>query len=100
MRWPAGQCRCGEVNGQVVRGAGTDEVRWLNQRALRGGGSGGQSRMYLDWSGYCPASVGGAALRDGGSPCANPNSNPTFKPHTVVNLDPTHWYRLTVRKVP
>ena len=42
MRWPAGQCRCGEVNGQVVRGAGTDEVRWLNQRALRGGGSGEQ----------------------------------------------------------
>ena len=44
MRWPAGQCRCGEVNGQVVRGAGTDEVRWLNQRALRGGGSGEQSQ--------------------------------------------------------
>lgn len=64
------------------------------------GGSGAQSEMYLDWSGYCPASFGGQALRDGGSACSNPNSNPTFKPHTVVRLDPTHWYRLTVRKVP
>ena len=63
------------------------------------GGSGNQSHMYLDWSGYCPSSLGGQALRDGGSPCSNPNSNPTFKPHTVVNLDPTHWYDLTVRKV-
>lgn len=64
------------------------------------GGSGQQSQMYLDWSGYCPSSLGGQALRDGGSACSNPNSNPTFKPHTVVHLDTTHWYDLTVRSVP
>jgi len=63
------------------------------------GGSGNQSEMYLDWSGYCPSSLGGQALRDGGSDCANPNNNPTYKPHTVLHLDTSHWYDLTVRKV-
>lgn len=62
------------------------------------GGSGQQSQLYLDWSGYCPNKLGGNALRDGGSPCRTPNANPTFKPHTVVGLQAGHWYRLAVRK--
>lgn len=77
----------------------TDPTYYGMHGGLAYGGSGQRSKMYLDWSGYCPASLGGKPLRHGGSSCAIPNSNPTQKPHTVVDLDPTHWYRLVVRKV-
>jgi hypothetical protein len=75
----------------------TDPNTYGMHGGLAFGGSGKLPQMYLDWSGYCPASVGGAALHDGGSSCASPNTKPTFKPHTVVNLQTDHWYRLAVR---
>jgi len=78
----------------------TDPTYYGMHGGLAFGGSGQKSQMYLDWSGYCPSSLGGAALHDGGSPCGTPNTLPTFKPHTVVGLDPSHSYRLTVRSVP
>ena len=76
----------------------TDPNYYGMHGGLAMGGSGHQSQLYLDWSGYCPASLGGEALRDGGSACASANSKPTFKPHTAVGFQQGHWYRLTVRK--
>lgn len=64
------------------------------------GGSGAQSKMYLDWSGYCPAANGGGPLRHGGTACGAPSSNPTQKPHTMLNLTEDRWYRLAVRRTP
>ena len=62
------------------------------------GGSGAQAQLYADWSGYCPSSSGGLALRSGGTACATPSMNPTHKPHTVVDLVEGRPYRLTFRR--
>lgn len=77
----------------------TSSVYYGMHGGLAFGGSGGQSRMYLDWSGYCPAANGGGPLRHGGTACGSPSTNPTQKPHTVLNLSENRWYRLSVRKV-
>lgn len=77
----------------------TSSVYYGMRGGLAFGGSGRQAQMYLDWSGYCPATYGGRPLRHGGTACSSPSSNPTQKPHTVLNLDENHWYRLSVRKV-
>jgi len=82
----------------VATSADSNDV-WGLHGGLAFGGSGQQSSLYADWSGYCPASQGGLALRAGGSPCKTPNSNPTFKPHTVTGLSEQQWYRVTIRKV-
>jgi hypothetical protein len=64
------------------------------------GGSGAQSKLYLDWSGYCPSTRGGGPLRDGGTSCSSGGSNPTYKPHTVLDLAEGTWYTLSIRSVP
>jgi hypothetical protein len=64
------------------------------------GGSGAQSKLYLDWSGYCPPTHGGGPLLDGGTSCSAGGSNPTYKPHTVLNLAEGTWYTLSIRSVP
>jgi hypothetical protein len=64
------------------------------------GGSGAQSKLYLDWSGYCPPTRGGGPLRDGGTSCSAGGSNPTYKPHTVLDLSEGAWYTLSIRSVP
>jgi len=76
----------------------TSSVYYGMHGGLAFGGSGRQAQMYLDWSGYCPAAFGGGPLRHGGTACSAPSSNPTQKPHTVLNLDENNWYRLAVRK--
>ncbi|MDQ2678986.1 MAG: hypothetical protein M3Y51_09605 [Actinomycetota bacterium] len=77
----------------------TSSVYYGMHGGLAFGGSGHQARMYLDWSGYCPAAYGGEALRHGGTACSSASTNPTQKPHTVLNLHEDRWYRLTVRRV-
>lgn len=76
----------------------TSSVYYGMHGGLAFGGSGKQARMYLDWSGYCPGAYGGGPLRHGGTACSAPSTNPTQKPHTVLNLDENHWYRLSVLK--
>lgn len=77
----------------------TSSVYYGMHGGLAFGGSGYQSRLYLDWSGYCPAAYGGRPLLDGGTSCSEGGTNPSQKPHTVVNLLENRWYRLSVRKV-
>jgi hypothetical protein len=72
---------------QIDVGMGAnDPLTYGLHGGLAVGGSGNQPKLYADWSGYCPSALGGRALRDGGTACASPTSNPTYKPHTVTDL--------------
>lgn len=85
---------------QVDVGPGADDpFTYGLHGGLAVGGSGGQAQLYADWSGYCPSSLGGRALRSGGTACATPSPNPTHKPHTVTNLVEGRPYRLTFGRV-
>lgn len=64
------------------------------------GGSGAQSQLYADWSGYCPSALGGQALRSGGTACSSASTNPTYKPHNVTGLTEGRPYTLSFKKVP